>query len=113
MKRMPLSQSTVSVRDGVIYLADQSGLMHCLDAETGSTHWTHDMGHDVTCRSQMLADGKVYVSTDTREMFVFAASDEKKLLWQGKADDRPATVGVDEGTIILATPRSVTTYTSK
>ena len=40
---MHRSCGTVAVRDGVLYIADFSGLFHCLDAKTGKVHWTYDM----------------------------------------------------------------------
>src|SRR5215203_648614 len=37
------SISTAAIKDGLIYLADFSGFLHCLDVKTGQLHWTHDM----------------------------------------------------------------------
>ena len=39
------SISTVSIdpSNGLLYLADFSGFVHCLDSETGKLHWVHDM----------------------------------------------------------------------
>jgi outer membrane protein assembly factor BamB len=39
------SISTVSIdpTTGLLFVGDFSGFIHCLDAETGKLHWTHDM----------------------------------------------------------------------
>ena len=34
--------STVSIADGLLYLCDVAGRLHCLDAETGQCHWVHE-----------------------------------------------------------------------
>ncbi len=34
---------SVSIKNDLLYVADFSGLVHCLDAKTGLPHWTHDM----------------------------------------------------------------------
>ena len=34
--------STVSVADGLLYICDVGGRLHCLDAATGKCHWVHD-----------------------------------------------------------------------
>ena len=34
---------TVAIQDGLLFVADFSGLLHCLDLKTGKPHWTHDM----------------------------------------------------------------------
>src|SRR5207244_2127714 len=37
------SIGTVSIKNGLLFASDFSGLLHCLDAKTGKVHWTHDM----------------------------------------------------------------------
>ena len=37
------SISTAAVADGLVYISDFSGYLHCLDAKTGQAYWTHDM----------------------------------------------------------------------
>ncbi len=36
------SISTAAVADGLVYISDFSGYLHCLDAKTGQLYWTHD-----------------------------------------------------------------------
>ena len=31
---------TVAIKDDLLFVADFSGLFHCLDAKTGKPHWT-------------------------------------------------------------------------
>ncbi len=36
--------STPAVCDGLVYVADCNGILHCVDAETGKACWTHETG---------------------------------------------------------------------
>src|SRR5437763_8882477 len=35
--------STAAIADGLLYVPDFSGFLHCLDVKTGQEYWTHDM----------------------------------------------------------------------
>ena len=34
--------STAAVHDGLVYIAELAGYLHCLDAKTGERYWDHD-----------------------------------------------------------------------
>ena len=34
---------TAAIKDDLLFIADFSGLLHCLDAKTGKPHWAYDM----------------------------------------------------------------------
>ena len=71
--------STPSVRDGLVYVADCGGKLHCLDANTGRPCWVHDVGNQIWA-STLVADGKVYIGTRRGDFQVLAAGKEKRLL---------------------------------
>src|SRR5258706_2779784 len=74
------SISTVSITpEGLLFVGDFSGFVHCLDAETGKVYWVHDMKAHMW-GSTMVADGKVYVGDEDGDFTVLAASKEKKVL---------------------------------
>jgi outer membrane protein assembly factor BamB len=54
--------STASVADGLVYLSDVAGRLHCLDTETGKCYWIHETQSE-TWGSTLVADGRVYVPT--------------------------------------------------
>ena len=54
--------STPSIEDGLIYVADCGGKVHCVDAETGRPYWVHDANGEIWS-STFVADGKVYIGT--------------------------------------------------
>ena len=70
---------TVAIGDGLLFIADFSGLFHCLDLKTGQPHWTHDM-LAASWGSPLIADGKVYIGDEDGDMSIFALSKEKTLL---------------------------------
>ena len=66
------SMSTCAAGDGLIYAADLSGFVYCLDANTGEQYWVHDtMGH--IWSSPLLADGRVYIGNEDGFMSVIPA----------------------------------------
>ncbi len=74
------SISTVAITDdGLLFIADFSGYLHCFDAETGKLHWMHDLKAHVW-GSTLVVDGMVYVGDEDGDLAVFAASKEKKLV---------------------------------
>ncbi len=72
------SLSTASVADGLVYAADLTGRLHCLDADSGRCYWTHAAGQE-TWGSTLVADGKAYLVT-RKSFLVFAAGKEKEVL---------------------------------
>ena len=71
--------STVSIADGLLYVADYSGNVYCLDAKTGQKKWEHDtLGH--IWSSTLVADGKVFLGNEDGILTIFEAGPEKKLL---------------------------------
>ncbi len=71
--------STPSVVDGLVYLADYSGRIYCVDAETGEKYWEHDtLAH--IWGSTMVVDGKVLIGTEDGELLVLKAGKEKEEL---------------------------------
>ena len=63
------SISTAAIKDGLIYLADFSGFLHCLDVKTGQPYWTHDMFAAIW-GSPMIIDDKVYLGDEDGDMVV-------------------------------------------
>ena len=72
--------STVSISEGLLYIADHPGRLYCLDAETGACYWMHDTKQQIW-GSTLVADGKIYLGTQ-KALWVFAAGKEKHVLNQ-------------------------------
>jgi outer membrane protein assembly factor BamB len=73
------SISTAAIADGLVYISDFSGYLHCLDAKTGQVYWTHDVLAAVW-GSPFVADGKVYLGDEDGDVIVLQHGKEKKVL---------------------------------
>ncbi|MDE0836412.1 MAG: PQQ-binding-like beta-propeller repeat protein [Akkermansiaceae bacterium] len=73
------SISTPSIHDGLIYIAEYDGDLHCLDAKTGKHHWKHETFSRIW-GSTLVADGKVFLPTEDGEVHVLATGTTKKEL---------------------------------
>ena len=73
------SISTAAVGDGLAFLSDLKGILHCLDVKTGKPYWTFDLNAPVW-GSPLLADGKVYLGDEDGDLAVFKASSKLKKL---------------------------------
>jgi len=99
--------STPSIHDGLVYVPDCSGTIHCLDAETGKRYWTHRAAGPIW-GSTLVADGKVYVGSRRSDFHVFAAGRQKRVLASIKLDSplsAPPTAA--NGTLFLTTMKKL------
>jgi len=71
------SISTAAIADGLVYITDFTGFLHCLDVATGKPYWTFDMLAAIW-GSPFVADGKVYLGDEDGDLAVFQAGKELK-----------------------------------
>ena len=71
------SISTAAISDGLVYISDFQGFLHCLDAKTGKPYWNFDMMAPVW-GSPLAADGKVYLGDQDGDLAIFQAGTEMK-----------------------------------
>ncbi len=62
--------STACVVGDVLYAGETQGDLHCLDARTGRPYWVYDTKGTLWA-SPYYVDGKVYVATESGDLFVF------------------------------------------
>ena len=70
---MHRSIGTVAIRDDILYIADFSGLVHCLNAETGERNWVYDMLSG-SWGSPLIVEDKVYCGDEDGEVAIFRHS---------------------------------------
>ncbi|MBE0534500.1 MAG: PQQ-like beta-propeller repeat protein [Phycisphaerae bacterium] len=107
------SLCTVSIADGLLYIADLSGNLHCFDAAAGKRLWVHDLQQQVWSGSTFVADGKVYVGTEGNKLWILRAGPEKEVLWQGRTDSPPITITASNGRLYVPTQRGLYVYKAK
>ena len=97
------SLSTAAIANGLVFIPDYSGFMHCLDAETGKPYWVYDTKSHIW-GSPMVADGKVHFGTEDGDFVILEAGKTMKEI--AKIDTRSPiynTPVAANGTIFLAT----------
>ena len=87
---------TPIAKDGLLYVADLGGTIHCLDAATGAHVWKHETNEPIW-GSLLLAGDRLYVGNVEGSMTVLRAGRRKQLLGQIEMDapiySSPALVG--------------------
>jgi outer membrane protein assembly factor BamB len=87
---------TPIAKNGLLYVGDLGGTIHCLDGVTGAHVWKHET-HDAIWGSLFLAGDRLYVGNVDGSMTVLRAGRRKELLATIEMDaplySRPAVIG--------------------
>jgi outer membrane protein assembly factor BamB len=99
------SMSTAAIADGLLYTADLSGFLYCLDVKTGHLYWKHDTFAAIW-GSPTVIDGKVFLGTEDGEVLVFKHGKEKKLLATNDMGNSVYTTPVAANGVLYITNRN-------
>jgi outer membrane protein assembly factor BamB len=95
--------STVAVENGLLYAADLSGFLYCLDEETGELIWTHDTIASLW-GSPLVADGKVYLGDEDGDVVVLKTGRLERPLFETNMGASVFTTPVaSNGVLYIAT----------
>lgn len=80
--RQPLEMFTSSpvLHDGKIYQFVKTGVLYCLEAETGKILWEEKLVNSQLHASPLYADGRLYLSTYPGEFFVINVTGDKPVI---------------------------------
>jgi outer membrane protein assembly factor BamB len=107
------TMSTAAVRDGLVYVAELAGYVHCFDAQTGEHFWQHNTKAAIWS-SPFWVDGKIYLGSDEKVVYVFAHGKEKKLLASNDMDSAVrATPAAVNGVLYVLTENKLYAIANK
>ena len=95
---------SVAIKDDVLYIADYSGLFHCLDAKTGKRNWVYDM-LSASWGSPLIVDGKVYIGDEDGDVAIFRHSADPNVAMKDDGGEMKPYYGeVNMGNSVYSTP---------
>ena len=97
--------STVAIHDGLLYAADLTGFVYCLDAETGGHYWTYDTFAAIW-GSPFVADGKVYIGDEDGDVAVFRTGKQMELLYEVNMGSAVYTTPVAKNKVLYIASRN-------
>ena len=99
--------SSILYYDGLIYMANGSGIVTCVDAETGETVWRERLGGVYTA-SPVAAGGYVYFFSETGEAIVLAAGRDPVVAARNDIAARIlASPAISDGHLFIRTDRQL------
>jgi outer membrane protein assembly factor BamB len=98
------SLGTPVIKDDILYIADFSGIVHCVDAKTGRGQWTYDM-FAAAWSSGLVVDGKVYFADEDGDVSIFPhTKNPAKAMKFVKGEFQPALGEINMNNAIDSTP---------
>jgi outer membrane protein assembly factor BamB len=73
------TMSTATIIEDVLYITELQGYIHCLDAKTGKKFWQYDLKGAIW-GSTIYVDGKIYVASESGDLFAFKHSKKPKVI---------------------------------
>lgn len=105
VEEMHRSMGTVAIKDDILFIADYSGLVHCLNAKTGKVHWTYDMLAPAW-GSPLIVENRVYIGDEDGDVSIFPVSIDPKVAMKTDENDEMVpghgTVSMEES--VYSTP---------
>ncbi len=77
METFHRSIASVAIKDDILFCPDFSGLLHCVDANTGKVFWTYDM-LSASWGSPLIVGGYAYVGDEDGDISIFKVSADPK-----------------------------------
>ena len=100
------TMSTVAIEDDLLYIADLSGFVYCLDANTGEHHWTYDTFAAIW-GSTFVADGKIYIGDEDGDVAILKAGKEKELIFETNMGSAVYTTPVAKDGVLYIASRNM------
>ncbi len=100
--------SSAAIKNDLLFISDENGLFHCLDAKTGKPYWTHDM-LAVSWSTPLIIGDLVYIADLDGEICIFKVAKEKKMIGAEQNMETPVytTPVVASGVLYVATFNSL------
>jgi len=95
----------VAIHDGLLYISDFTGQLHCFDPDTGEHYWQHELEAGVWHASPVVVNGKVYISTERSILWVLKAGRVKQVLSRSRLRSPGITPVVHNGVFYLPTQK--------
>lgn len=69
--------ASATIKDDLLFIIDQNGVIHCLDAKTGKAHWTHDL-FAASWSTPLVVGNHVYIADQEGKVAIFKLSKTKE-----------------------------------
>lgn len=102
--RFGRTMSTACIVDDIVYISELQGFLHCLDAKTGKKFWQHDLKGSIW-GSPYYADGKIFLTTEGSELFVYKHDKNPKVI--DELDNPDAKTGKEFNVMLKAKRKEV------
>ena len=96
---------TVAIKNDILFIADFSGVFHCLDAKTGEPYWTYDM-FSASWASPLIINDLVYMSDEDGDISIFKVSKEQEMIAEINMDSAVYTTPVAANNTLFISNRN-------